>query len=266
MGSEHSPEESAARFGGAPDWYLAEHPRHTVRITRPFAMSATQITRGQFRAFVQATDYRTAAEIDGYAEAWSETKFAKTPGVSWRDAGFEQSDDHPVVCVTWDDAVAFCQWLSQSEGQNHRLPTEAEWEYAYRAGQHSAYTWGDDPNAGQGWANCADLTAKKDFADWTTFNWTDGFVFTAPVASFKPNHWGLYDMAGNAWQWCGDWFGPYSPDEVSDPMGPALGEKRVLRGGSWYGAPMSCRATYRSKIVPTYRGTNVGFRLVREIS
>ena len=127
---------------------------------------------------------------------------------SWRNAGFEQTDEHPVVNVSWNDAVAFCKWLSRKEGKTYRLPTEAEWEYACRAGTTTRYYSGDDPETLAKVGNVADATAKAKFANWKyTIKASDGYVFTAPVGQFTPNAFGLYDMHGNAWQWCADRYG-----------------------------------------------------------
>ena len=156
---------------------------------------------------------------------------------SWRNAGFEQTDEHPVVNVSWNDAVAFCKWLSKKEGKTYRLPTEAEWEYACRAGTTTRYYSGDDPETLAKVGNVADATAKAKFPDWKwTIKASDGYVFTAPVGKFKPNAFGLYDMHGNAWQWCADWYGAdyYTKSPTDDPTGPSTGSFRVLRGGSWY--------------------------------
>jgi sulfatase modifying factor 1 len=265
MGLEMPPDEAAARFGGAADWYVNEQPRHRVRLTRGFWLGMTHVTRGQFARFVSESGYVTEAEKEGFAQTWNGMKFEKTAGRCWRDVGFEQTDDHPAVCVSYADATAFCEWLSAWERKRCRLPSEAEWEYAYRAGTAGAYPWGDDPNAGGGWANAADQTAKETYPEWNVFGWADGFVFTSPVGTFRPNAWGLFDMAGNAWEWCADWFGVYGAEDVVDPTGPATGEKRVLRGGSWFGAPLSCRAAYRSRVKENYRGSNAGFRVAMDL-
>ena len=150
---------------------------------------------------------------------------------SWRNVGFEQTDDHPVVCVSWNDAVTFCKWLSKKESKSYRLPTEAEWEYSCRAGTTTRYYSGDDPEtlAKVGNVRDAAFEAKYPWYKGTT-KASDGYVFTAPVGRFKPNAFGLYDLHGNAWQWCSDWYGEeyYAKSAVDDPTGPDSGEVRCF--------------------------------------
>ena len=132
--------------------------------------------------------------------------------------------------MSWNDAVAFCKWLSKKEGKTYRLPTEAEWEYACRAGTTTRYYSGDDPETLAKVGNVADATFKAKFPDWKcTIKASDGYVFTAPVGKFKPNAFGLYDMHGNAWQWCADWYGEeyYAKSPVDDPTGPDSGPHSV---------------------------------------
>ena len=158
--------------------------------------------------------------------------------ISWRDPGFDQQGSHPVVQVTWDDAKAFCDWLSKKSGKTVVLPTEAQWEYACRAGTKTAYPWGDNPDDGKGWANCADQTLKKELTntEYPCFGWEDGFVYTSPVANFNANAFGLYDMIGNAKQWC---------DDKLTLDGHVGVDFRVVRGASWLSCPSECRSAYR---------------------
>src|SRR5262249_5278878 len=161
-----------------------EHPQHEVRITRPFYLGVTEVTRGQFRLFVDEEGYRTEAEKDGKGGyGWNEEKktFEQNPRYTWQSPGFEQTDEHPVVNVSWNDAQAFVGWLSRKEGETYRLPTEAEWEYACRAGTTTRYSCGDDPEGLVAVGNIADETAKVKYPDWTTIAARDGFVYTAPV-------------------------------------------------------------------------------------
>jgi sulfatase modifying factor 1 len=241
--------------------------QHQVRITRAFWLGATHVTVGQFATFVKASGYRTLAETQGWAYgSWNEPekKWNTLAGGSWRNPGFPQGMDHPVVCVTWHDATAFCDWLSAKEGRKYRLPTEAEWEYACRAGKPTAYPWGDNPDDGKGWANCSDQTTAGQFTLFPAFPWSDGHFYTSPVAAFRPNAWGLYDMIGNALQWCGDWFAEYPSGPVENPPGPPAGKERVLRGGSFIYGPRHCRCAFRGRNSPDFENFYVGFRVLLE--
>lgn len=252
------------------DWEREEQPQHHVQISRPFLLGAHEVTRGQFREFVRSTRYVTDAQRDakggmGFDAATGE--FKQDPHFNWETPGFVQSDDHPVVNVSWNDAVAFCQWLSRKEKIAYRLPTEAEWEYACRAGTTTLYSYGDDPEGLTALANVSDATAREKFSSWSGIGGRDGNVFTAPVGSFQPNAFGLFDMHGNVWEWCRDWFGEsyYANSPEKDPPGPPTGTVRVFRGGSWYDAASLCRAAFRYWDVPTYRDYFVGFRVAADL-
>jgi formylglycine-generating enzyme required for sulfatase activity len=284
MGSDESPDALAATY---PQIERArflklgdEAPVHRVRITRPFYLEQHEVTVGQFRRFLEASGYRPESEADGtggygynrdYDPATSTRGDAfegRDPKYSWRNPGFPQTDDHPVVNVTWNDAVAMAKWLSEKEGKTYRLPTEAEWEYAARAGTRTHYHSGDDPQSLLAAANVFDADAARNWPRWENqaISGHDGFAFTAPVGSFAPNAFGLYDMHGNAWEWCADWHGDdyYAQSPVDDPQGPATGNVRVRRGGSWHTWPFYARSAYRNWNAPQTRYTLVGFRLVRE--
>jgi formylglycine-generating enzyme required for sulfatase activity len=238
-----------------------EETQHEVRLSKKFALGICPVTRRQFAAFVEETGYRTEAEKSGGLYVQKGNRWLKIPGKTWRNPGFEQSDDHPVVGVSWSDAKTFCDWLRIQERRPYRLPTEAEWEYACRAGTMTAYQWGDDPDDGEGWCNASDLTAKKIYPNWATFNWDDGYIYTSPVGSFFPNAWGLYDMHGNVNEWCSDWHGPYPKRRVTDPAGKAEGQHRVVRGGSWQDLPARCRSACRARSAPHRRNSSLGFRV-----
>ena len=267
-----------------------ELPRHRVRITKPFYIGATSVTFGDFLTFYQASGYKTDAERDPKG-SWgfgTDGGLMQSTNFVFSKTAWEQTHDHPVVYVSWNDAVAFCNWLSKKEGKKYRLPTEAEWEYACRAGTESRYFWGNDPEDAVDYANLPDQDLKHYFegrghgdrivvkyekgvkTDTTIpypyLSRRDGYVFTAPVAKFKPNAFGLYDMIGNVWQWCSDWHDTkyYESSPVDDPQGPAAGSNRVTRGGSWYDAPANCRCAHRVDVEPAYRNDSVGFRVVRE--
>ena len=273
MGSNESPQETAKAFeayGKPPaSFFKFDHPQHRVRITKPFYLGAHEVTVGQFRQFVNDARYKTDAENDGkggFGFDTSTDKFARKPEYTWRSPGFAQTADHPVVNVSHNDAVAFSRWLGRKEGKRYRLPTEAEWEYACRAGTQTRYYNGDDPERLAQVGNVADAAAKTKFPWWT---WTiparDGYVFTAPVGSFKANGFGLYDMHGNVWEWCADWFDYdyYGQSPPEDPVGPDSGTSRVLRGGSWVGWPYEYRSADRGGGMPVSRTCFVGFRAAR---
>jgi formylglycine-generating enzyme required for sulfatase activity len=243
-------------------------PQHCVRITRPFYLGATEVTRGQFRRFVDEAGYRTEAERDGKGGwNWNEEKkwFGQNPRYTWQNAGFEQTDEHPVVNVSWNDAVAFAAWLSRKEGVTYRLPTEAEWEYACRAGTATQYSSGDDPEGLAAVGNIADGTAKARYPDWPTIAARDGFVYTAPIGRYHPNAWGLYDMHGNVSEWCADGFADdyYQRSPLDDPQGAEGAPDRVYRGGGWYGWPRLHGSALRYGSEPEYRRSDLGFRLAR---
>lgn len=257
-----------------------EAPVHKVRITRAFYLGQHEVTVGQFRRFLLASGYQPESEADGsggygYNPAYDPTLSARgdafegrNPKYSWRNPGFAQDDDHPVVNVTWNDALAMCKWLSQAEGKTYRLPTEAEWEYAARAGTSTQYYTGDDPQSLLGAANIFDADAAKNWSRWTSYALAghDDFAFTSPVGSFAPNAFGLYDIHGNAWEWTADWHDDhyYADSPLNDPQGPATGNVRVRRGGSWHTWSFYARSSYRNWNAPDTRYTLVGMRLLRE--
>jgi formylglycine-generating enzyme required for sulfatase activity len=277
-----------------------ESPAFPVRLSKAFDVGATEVTVGQFRKFVEATGYKTSAErADG---AWvfdpqakrDLDRFAPKKGADWQHPGFEQTDNHPVTCVSWRDAATFCQWLSSKEGATYRLPTEAEWEYACRAGTQTNYCSGDEPDSVYAYGNVADAALYVQHPQDVLRQRTvalkpgdgDGFVYTAPVASLKPNPWGLYDMHGNVWEWCSDKYsdriykemaelarqrgGRSNPEPIVDPRGPddtpqhTHGDWRSMRGGSWYVAPLQCRSSVRAFAEANDAFSYLGFRVVRE--
>jgi formylglycine-generating enzyme required for sulfatase activity len=256
-----------------------EYPAHRVRITRPFYLGTYEVTVGQFRKFVNDAGYKTDAEKDGEG-GWGLSKkasgqvFVQAPQHHWRNPGFVQTDEHPVVNVSWNDAVAFCAWLSRNEGPTYRLPTEAEWEYACRAGTTTSYYCGDDPEKLAVVGNVCDRTARE----WSKvpkgtgiafISARDGYAFTAPVGRFQPNGFGLYDMHGNVAELCADWYdsGYYANSGTDDPTGPSKwSDRRVCRGGGWGDDPWKLRAAFRSDVLPAHRVADVGFRVARGLS
>ena len=239
--------------------------QHRVRITKPFYLGVHTVTKAQFANFVEVAKYKTDAERNHHG-GWGVTtqgEWAQKRAYNWRNPGFKQTDDDTVVNVSWNDAVAFCAWLSKKETKKYRLPTEAEWEYACRSGSATRYYFGKDSEGLAKYANVADAAAKAKFPAWNTIAANDGNIFTAPVGSFLPNAFGLYDMHGNVWQWCADWYGRdyYHAAPQDDPQGPTEGELRVYRGGSWHANPLECRAAYRGRNLPDYASDCRGFRV-----
>jgi formylglycine-generating enzyme required for sulfatase activity len=203
---------------------------HEVEITKPFYLGQYEVKVGEFTAFVTATGYRTEGEK------------ARDGNGTWRNPGFTQTPRHPVVGVTWNDALSFCEWLSEQEGKTYRLPTEAEWEYSCRAGAQTRFSSGND-----------EASLKK----------VAHYVGSRPQ-TVQPNAFALYDMHGNVWEWCQDWYDKdyYRNSPKLDPQGPVTGTFRVMRGGSYYNEARHCRAAYRD-CHPASRRTNaVGFRVV----
>jgi formylglycine-generating enzyme required for sulfatase activity/uncharacterized caspase-like protein len=222
-----------------------EQPVHRVSVEK-FAMGRYEITVGEFRQFVNATGYKTDAEKGGdcwtYASGWKKVKNA-----NWHNPNFSQENSHPVVCVSWNDVTAYARWLSQQTGQNYRLPTEAEWEYAARAGTNTKYWWGNEIGANK--ANC-----YRDYCK-------DNFEYTAPVGSFSPNPFGLHDTAGNVWEWtCSEYEDRYQGKEKRCVSNASL---FVLRGGSWNSSAGRTRAADRGRGEPTFRNDDLGVRLAR---
>lgn len=231
----------------------SEGPRHRVRITRPLFIGTCEVTVAQFRRFVKATAYQTDAERDAHGIRSSGGGDRKGPAeINWHRPGVVQSEDGPVTQITWDDAMAFCGWLSRQENVSYRVPTEAEWEYACRAGTDTRWNLGDQL---QGLPEAA----------WYADN-SGGHAH--PVGQKKPNAWGLYDLHGNASEWCADWMAKdyYRVSPTDDPCGPPAGYWRVYRGGAWDSAAVFTRSTYRIGIAPDIHNDALGFRVVCEVS
>jgi formylglycine-generating enzyme required for sulfatase activity len=207
-----------------------DEDEHYVTITKPFYMGVYEVTKAQYAQFVRATGYRDPANS-------------------------QETGDHPVLGVTWHEAKAFSDWLSKQTGKTVVLPTEAQWEYACRAGSKTRFCFADADGSLRDYAWYSDNSGRE----------------AHPVGQKKPNAWGLYDMHGNAWEWCSDWFAEKFPALGSDkdPTGPANGRLRVLRGGSCYDDPYDCRSANRGRVRPDerylrgeFRNSNViGFRV-----
>jgi len=231
---------------GFSDAYHLEKPVHDVCLDE-FSMAKYDVTVGAFSRFVQESSYVTEAEKNGGCYIHDGISWSMNSRANWRSPGFKQDDGHPVVCVTWNDAARYAAWLSCKEQKSYRLPSEAQWEYAARGGGRiERYAGGDD----------------VDSLAWYSAN-ADGA--THPVGLKKPNSLGLYDMSGNVWQWCADWYSQsyYRQSPRNNPTGPAEGTKKVFRGGSWFYDARGVRASYRDFAPAEYRSSYLGFRLVR---
>jgi formylglycine-generating enzyme required for sulfatase activity len=206
----------------------SERPQHQVRITKPFYLGVHEVTQGQYEAVMGSCP-------------WSGEPHVK------------EGAEYPASCVSWEDAVAFCEKLSAKEGRTYRLPTEAEWEYACRAGSSTGFFFGDDP------------PALGNHAWYDENAWTAGEQYAHAVGRKKPNGWGLHDLHGNVWEWCSDWYGHdyYKRSPVDDPTGSSSGDVRVVRGGSWNYDPTDARSADRNWTVPDNRDLGSGFRVSR---
>jgi formylglycine-generating enzyme len=242
-----------------------EGPLHKVEIQHPIYLSKYEVTRGQFGQFVEATKYQTEAEKSGQGSYGLDesSNWVKKPEWTWRNAGFPQTDDHPVVNINWNDAVAFAKWLASVEHKEYRLPTEAEWEYAARAGTSTRYFTGANAKSLEGYANVADASVKKKFPTWSVFPFDDNYAFTAPVGKFKANPWGLHDMTGNVWEWCLDSYDAnyYRQSPNKNPLNEKDTGTRVTRGSSWAGNPPGSRVASRLKVMPSDSSSVRGFRV-----
>jgi formylglycine-generating enzyme required for sulfatase activity len=240
-----------------------EGPVHDVELDG-FWLGKTEITVGQFRQFVNSTGWKTDAEKSGKSYGFdSSGSWGEQSGLSWRNAGFAQGDDHPVVHVSWTDAKGFCDWLSGktvAPGRSYRLPTEAQWEYACRAGGATPFSFGETISTDQ---------ANYD-GNYTYGNGAKGVYRkkTTPVGSFSAfaNAFGFYDMHGNVWEWCSDRYdGKFygtSAARSRNPENTVEGSGRVGRGGGWFYDPQYCRSAYRSGLTPGISGVNLGFRVL----
>jgi sulfatase modifying factor 1 len=283
-----------------------EKPLHKVSITNMFFLSMYTVTVGQFRMFINDTGYKTEFERNGrgsYGLDLTTGKVEQKPDYTWRSwlredpqrpSGFQQTDSHPIVCVSWEDANAFCRWLSKRENKSYRLPTEAEWEYACRADSTTRYYSGDKEDSLEGVANIADVSLTEKWI-WNggpgpfqpgqhlppyAKSWNDGYPFTAPVGRFRPNSYGFYDMHGNVGEWCSDWYDEnyYKQAPAEDPQGPPVGEVvpiadrlpgmpprtlRVIRGGVWLDPASGCRSADRQthRRHPVDSAADIGFRV-----
>lgn len=270
-------------------FFADESPPHQVNFTKGFWLSETEVTVAQFRRFVRETGYRTSAERRGESlgEYTVTTDAAGRKSGSWRHGkGLNwtrpgpghKGDCHPVRHVSWEDAKAFCRWLSDKTGRSYRLPTEAEWEYAAGGPRHTQYSWGVENPQGARGGNIADATFGRAYPDWkypVLVDYDDGHAITAPVGSYAPNGFGLFDMTGNVWEWVGDFYSPqyYLQSPASDPQGPAepapdpanptARPRRVHRGGGFDWELPYLRVAKRRGAPEDASALHLGFRIAR---
>ena len=232
-----------------------EGPQHRVRLREPFYLGVYDVTVKQFAQFARETGYRTDAEC-GHGVGFKVHDGSHwEPQYNWRNTGLPQTDVHPVVDVSWNDAVAFCRWLSRKDGKRYGLPTEAQWEFACRAGTTTPFSFGSALNGRE--ANC-----RGDYP-YGTAEAGSRAMGTTPVGSYRANAFGLFDMHGNVAQWCADGFDPeyYTTSPADDPTALGTGVARVLRGGGWFNGASGCRSACRCNIGPTSRDDGLGFRV-----
>jgi formylglycine-generating enzyme required for sulfatase activity len=250
MGSpDNEPERESIQKG-------TESPQHEMTIASAFAVGRHAITRGQFAAFVNNTNYKT----DGGAHVWTGTGWKLNVKASWRNPGFRQDDSHPVVCVSWDDAGAYAAWLSEQSHKTYRFLTEAEWEYAARAGTMTPFWWGSSITPKQ-----ANYDGNHAYAGGGTKG--EYRKATVPVGNFEANTWGLFNVHGNVWEWCEDtWHDNYNgaPTNGSTWLQGGEAERRVVRGGSWGNKPQLLRSADRAWLDDRYY--HLGFRLARTLA
>lgn len=260
------------------EWHIHiqdELPPHEVSISKDFYIQTTEVTNDQFDIFVTETNYHTSAEIMGGGYYYTNNGWLPLPEADWRhptgpSSSIDGLGEHPVVQVSWTDANAFLQWLSEKEGKTYGLPTEAQWEYACRGGyEGELYSWGEEMPPDRPVANMQDESFALKYGTDTHYvmGYDDGYADTAPVGSYEANGFGLYDMIGNVWEWTLDWYDEtyYEKSPSQDPKGPETGAQRVLRGGSFIYLPSNQRCADRFRGQPEFRTHFVGFRLIMNI-
>jgi formylglycine-generating enzyme required for sulfatase activity len=247
---------------------------HRVRLTKAFYLAKHETMFTQFRAFVEETKYDTDGEKNGGGHAHDEqAEWKHRAGTNWRKPGFagefKHNDRHPVVHVSHTDALAFAKWLASaaSDEMDVTLPTEAEWEWACRAGTATRFTWGEDVDATGKVANVGDERLKEVQPRWPReiMPMNDGHAFLAPVGSYRANGFQLHDMLGNVWEFCSTRAGPYPREDSTDPGDLATGRGFAVRGGGWSNIARDVRSATRNADPPHFCHSNLGFRVTLKL-
>jgi formylglycine-generating enzyme required for sulfatase activity len=243
-----------------------EGPQHKATIKQPFAVGRFEVTRDQYAAFVNRSGYKGGNRCYTFEHNVPQERADR----SFLTPGYAQDGNHPAVCVSFTDARAYVEWLSQTTGKAYRLLSEAEFEYVARAGSASRYGFGNDPGEICKFANGADQSAKIAGlpGDAPYMNCTDGFPFTAPVGSFAANAFGLHDLIGNVWEWTADCFyGDYATARLdSAARADAACTSRTVRGGDWFSTEASLRPAVRAKADADAHHDDIGFRVARTLA
>jgi formylglycine-generating enzyme required for sulfatase activity len=260
-----------------------EFPQHEVVLQRPFAVGRFEVTRQQYEAFAKATNLpennrcwmstncvncTSGRGLERFFQRTNKKSIVEVEGSSWRNPGFKQADNEPVLCVSWLDAMDYVAWISQRTGQRYRLLTESEWEYAARANTTGYFAWDAATDDSCKWANGADEEMRTIFGYFPgASSCSDGFILTAPGGTYPANGFGLHDMFGNAWEWTSDCYVPGHGGSPADGSSRQDGscDVRVTRGASFWNTPDFLRSARRNREVKELRSMLVGFRVARDL-
>lgn len=242
-----------------------EGPQRRIVLSRPIAASAYEVTLAEYDAFLRDTGHPVSGGCLTDRNKLGDWQYDAATNL--RDPGFSQTPDHPVACVSWNDAQAYVRWLNARTGGGYRLPSEAEWEFLARAGSATAYPWGDDVNGGCVHANLTDAAFTRKYGRYQVATCDDGALNTSPAGSYRPNPFGLYDIVGNLGEWVEDCatqsYDSLPADGAPDRSGDC--SRHVMRGGSWGTLPKDSRSANRVRYPAEHTDDSVGIRLVKDL-